>query len=159
MKKFAKKVAAVAVAIGMMTPVLTQTADAQNYGLRPAFGSVSLNAGFLPDPFRRNRIQAGGDNHFSGSQGCPGGGWFANAPDFRLFYRSGGYPLSIYVTAPGDTMLLVNDPNTRWFCNDDNNGLDPAIRFNNPQSGQYDIWVGTYQRGRVRNATIHISER
>lgn len=134
-------------------------AQAQNYGLNPAFGSVRLNAGFLPDPYQRRGIQAGGDQHFQGSQGCPGGGWFANAPDYRLYYRAGGYPLTIFVNAPGDTMLLVNDPSTRWFCNDDADGLNPAVRFDRPASGQYDIWVGTYNRGRVRNSTIYISER
>jgi hypothetical protein len=134
-------------------------ATAQNYNLRPSYGSVTLNAGFLPDP-RTRTVRAGGDNHFSGGGGCPGGGWFANAPDYRLYYRPGGYALTIYVRAPGDTMLLINDPTTSWFCNDDSNGtLDPMIRFNNPRPGQYDMWVGTYNRSRVRNATIYISER
>lgn len=145
-------------AFAALAALSTTGAEAQNYNLRPAFGSIQLNAGFLPDPVTR-RVQAGGDNHFSGSSGCPGGGWFANAPDYRLHYRAGGYALTIYVSAPGDTMLLVNDPQTRWYCNDDFNGLDPLIRFNNPLSGQYDIWVGTYNRSRVRNAMIYISER
>lgn len=134
-------------------------AEAQNYNLRPSFGSVTLNAGFMPDPYVRGGIQAGGDSRFNGGGGCPGGGWFANAPDFRLYYRAGGYALTIYVSAPGDTMLLVNDPHAQWYCNDDYNGLDPAIRFNNPASGQYDIWVGTYNRSRVRGSAIYISER
>ena len=139
--------------------VAVSAAEAQNYNLRPAFGSVQLRAGFLPDPYVRGGIQAGGDSRFNGGGGCPGGGWFANAPDFRLHYQAGGYPLTIYVSAPGDTMLLVNDPQTQWHCNDDYNGLDPAIRFNNPASGQYDIWVGTYNRSRVRGSAIYISER
>lgn len=134
------------------------TASAQNYSLAPSYGSATLNAGFLPDP-RSVRVRAGGDYHFGGSGGCPGGGWFANAPDFRLHYRAGGYPLTIYVSAPGDTMLLINDPSATWFCNDDYNGLDPLIRFSNPRSGQYDIWAGTYNRSRVRNTMIYISER
>lgn len=134
------------------------TATAQNYNLAPAFGTIQLSAGFLPDPVTRT-VRAGGDNRFSGSSGCPGGGWFANAPDYRLQYRAGGYALTFYVRAPGDTMLLINDPTTTWYCNDDGDGLDPVIRFNNPRSGQYDIWVGTYNRSRVRNAVIHITER
>lgn len=133
-------------------------AQAQNYNLRPAYGSINLGAGFMPDPVTR-RVQAGGDNYFNGGGGCPGGGWFANAPDYRLHYRAGGYALTFYVRAPGDTMLLINDPSATWFCNDDSEGLDPMIRFTNPRSGQYDIWVGTYNRSRVRNAVIYISER
>lgn len=135
-----------------------QSAEAQNYNLRPSFGSHSLVAGFVPDPWVRSGIQAGGDNRFSGSGGCPGGGWFANAPDFSLHYNAGGYALTFYVRAPGDTMLLINDPNTRWYCNDDHDGLDPVIRFGNPSSGRYDIWLGTYNRSRVRGAQLYVTE-
>lgn len=138
-------------------------AEAQNYNLRPVFGTVTLNAGFLPDPYVRSGLQAGGDNHFGGSGGCPGGGWFANRPDFRLHYRAGGYRLTIYAMGPHgtDIMLLVNDPGTTWYCNDDAHGplgLDPLIQFSNPQSGQYDIWIGTYNRARVPGSAIYITE-
>ena len=111
----------------------------------------------MPDPYVV-RVRAGGDNRFRGGGGCPGGGWFANAPDFRLHYRAGGFQLSIYSRAPGDTMLLVNDPNGNWHCNDDYQGLDPALVFSRPLSGQYDIWAGTYNRTRVQNTRIYITE-
>ncbi len=133
------------------------SAVAQNYNLNPSYGSIRLNAGFSPDPVTV-RVRGGGDNHFSGGGGCPGGGWFANAPDYRVHYRAGGFQLSFYVRAPGDTMLLVNDPNGNWFCNDDYRGLDPALVFSNPRSGQYDVWVGTYNRSRVQNSRIYITE-
>lgn len=153
MNKFLKGAIAALVAL----PLVASMAQAQNYNLRPSFGSVSLQAGFLPDP-RTRTVQAGGDNYFSGGGGCPGGGWFANAPDYRVNYRAGGYALSFYVRAPGDTMLLINDPTGTWYCNDDYQGLNPALVFNNPRSGQYDIWVGTYNRSRVRNSVIYITE-
>lgn len=133
--------------------------QAQNWRLEPTFGAVSLRSGFVPDPHTR-RVIAGGDNHFLGSEDCRFGGWFASPPDYRLIYEAGRYPtLTIYVDAPGDTMLLVNDPHSRWYCNDDYSERNPLIRFANPPSGQYDIWVGTYNRANVRNAVIFISER
>lgn len=143
---------------GLATTVVASAAMAQNYSLRPSYGSIRLNAGFMPDPVSRG-VRAGGDRHYRGGGGCPGGGWFANAPDYRLHYRAGGFALTFYIRAPGDTMLLVNDPSGSWYCNDDGDGLDPVIRFSNPRSGQYDIWAGTYNRSRVRNARIYISER
>ncbi|MCL4675345.1 MAG: peptidase S1 [Pararhodobacter sp.] len=147
-----------AIAAALATSLSGADARAQNWQLSPSYGSVTLSAGFLPDP-RTRTVRAGGDNHFSGSQSCPGGGWFANAPDYRLNYRAGGYSLSIYVAAPGDTMLLVNDPNAQWYCDDDSYGnRNPMIRFANPSSGQYDIWVGTYNRSRVHNSVIYITE-
>ncbi len=153
MLKFLK----LAVAAAVAATLFGGTADAQNWNLNPAFGTLNLRAGFLPDP-RTRRIQAGGDSHFNGGGGCPGGGWFANAPDYRVNYSAGNFPLTFYVSAPGDTMLLVNDPAGQWFCNDDYNGLDPLIRFDRPRSGQYDVWLGTYNRSRVRNSTLYISE-
>lgn len=114
-----------AVAVVVAATLFGGTADAQNWNLNPAFGTLNLRAGFLPDP-RTRRIQAGGDSHFNGGGGCPGGGWFANAPDYRVNYSAWDFPLTFYVSAPGDTMLLVNDPAGQWFCNDDYNGLDPA---------------------------------
>ena len=158
MFKTMKFAAVAALALAGLSAMAPGKAEAQNYNLRPSYGSITLNAGFLPDP-RTRTVRAGGDHHFGGGGGCPGGGWFANAPDWRLHYRAGGYPLTIYVSAPGDTMLLVNDPSGQWYCNDDFNGLDPLIRFSNPRSGQYDIWAGTYNRSRVHNTTILISER
>ena len=152
-----KKFIGLALAASVATALLATVAQAQNWRLSPSYGSVTLNAGFLPDP-RSRTVRAGGDHRFSGSSGCPGGGWFANAPDFRLHYRAGGYPLTIFVNAPGDTMLLVNDPAGQWFCNDDSDGLDPAIRFPSPRSGQYDIWMGTYNRSRVPNARLYVTE-
>lgn len=149
----------VALFAAVAAAVTAGSAVAQNYNLSPSFGTVRLNAGFLPDPYVRGGIQAGGDSHFGGGGGCPGGGWFANRPDFRLNYNAGGYRLVIYASGPGDTMLLINDPTTTWYCNDDTNGLDPMIVFNNPRSGQYDIWLGTYNRSRVRGSAIYISER
>lgn len=153
MFKFVKYAFAALLAI----PLASVSVEAQNYNLRPSFGSISLQAGFLPDP-RTRTVRAGGDSRFQGGGGCPGGGWFANAPDYRVNYRAGGYALTFYVRAPGDTMLLVNDPAGQWHCNDDFQGLNPAVVFNNPRSGQYDIWVGTYNRARVNNSTIYITE-
>ncbi|MCC5986906.1 MAG: peptidase S1 [Pararhodobacter sp.] len=151
------RVLKIAAAILAALPLLSGAASAQNWRLNPSFGSISLNAGFLPDP-RTRSIQAGGNLRLNPIGGCPGGGYVANAPDYRLHYRSGGFALSFYVRARGDTILLVNDPQGRWYCNDDYSGLDPALRFSNPSSGQYDIWVGTYGHNRVRNATLYITE-
>lgn len=145
---------AAALALGLAAAT---TATAQNVNAPAAYGSVSLSAGFLPDPYRI-RVRAGGDWYFTTTNTCQRGGWFANAPDFRLFYQAGGYSLFIFAEGPGDTMLLVNAPDGGWYCNDDYSGLHPAIIFNRPMSGRYEIWVGTYNRARVRNTILSISE-
>ncbi|MBL4572245.1 MAG: hypothetical protein JKY86_04130 [Gammaproteobacteria bacterium] len=43
--------------------------------------------------------------------------------------------------------MVINDPSGNWFCNDDSdflNNSSAAILFDNPTSGIYNIWIGTY---------------
>ena len=69
-------------------------------------------------------------------------------------------PLIISVASSADTTLVVNAPDGSFYCDDDGgvNGSNPSVRFNNPQSGRYEIWVGTYRSGSPQAARLHISE-
>ena len=71
--------------------------------------------------------------------------WVAKAPDFRLNYTAGKFALTIYAESKADTTLLINLPDGKWVADDDSGGnLNPLVKFDKPQSGQYDIWVGTF---------------
>ena len=114
--------------------------SAQDWSLEPAYGTLRLEAGFPNDP-RTINLTAGGNVDIS-SLGYYG--YVADAPDLDLYYEAGSFPLTIKVdNAAGDTLLLVNAPDGQWHYNDDFNGLDPLIKFDRPQSGLYNIWVGT----------------
>jgi hypothetical protein len=133
-------------------------ATAQNFGLQPAYGTLTLNAGFSPDPQVVN-VQSGGNiNANTVSSSCRG--FIANAPDVRVNYRAGSFPLIISANSQADTTLVVNAPDGSWYCDDDggNAGMNPMVRFNNPQSGQYDIWIGTYGSATLQPAQLHVSE-
>jgi hypothetical protein len=121
---------------------------AQDASLDPVFGSVNLRAGFTPDP-RSVDIVAGGTEDASKLGGaCVG--MVGEAPDYRLTYSAGGLPLNIWVYSDVDTTLVVNDPNGNWNCNDDGaggNGVNPGLRWANPPSGVYDIWIGRFGTG------------
>ncbi len=133
-------------------------AVAQNYSLNPTYGTLNLSAGFQPDPQVVNLQSGGSINAQSLSSSCRG--FIANAPDLRVHYRSGGYQLFFSVDSSADTTLVVNGPDGSWYCDDDggNNGLNPLIRFTNPQSGQYDVWVGTYGNASLQQAQLYVSE-
>jgi hypothetical protein len=141
-----------------MSPAL-----AQNFSLNPTFGTQSLTAGFTPDPFTV-QIQSGGNIDASSAIGTDSRGNYcvgmiADAPDFRLQYTAGSYDLTIYFQAQGDTTLVINGPNGDWYCDDDSGGFpNPMVQFNNPASGQYDIWVGTYGSNENLTGTLNISE-
>lgn len=129
-----------------------------DYSASPSYGTVTLSAGFEPDP-RVVALQSGGSIPASNvSSSCSG--YIAGAPDVRLNYQAGGYPLILSVASSSDTTLVVNGPDGSWYCDDDGgvNGLNPSLRFGSPRSGQYDIWVGTYGSGALQAARLHISE-
>lgn len=122
------------------------------------YGTVSLQAGFTPDPYNVS-LQAGGDvdAYEAAGQNCRG--YATTAPDFNLTYTAGGLDLYLSATSDGDTTLIVNAPDGSWHCDDDGAGnLNPGIRFDEPASGRYDIWVATYSQGEPQDAVLHISE-
>ena len=115
---------------------------------------ISLSAGFVPDPVSVE-IYSGGPTDASGIAGsCVG--MVADQPDISLTFRSQGGPLGIAVYSSGDTSLVINGPDGRWYCNDDADGLNPQLRWGRAPSGQYDIWVGAV--GDAAPSTVLITE-
>ncbi len=133
-------------------------AEAQNWQLNPTYGSARLSTGFQPDPYVVNVMSGGRIN--AASIGNPCRGFIANAPDFDLYFSGGSsLPLVISVASNADTTLVIRAPDGRWYCDDDSGqGLNPSVRFNNPQSSLYDIWVGTYGNASNQASQINISE-
>src|SRR5688572_9081093 len=116
---------------------------AQDYTLPPLSGEIKLADGFVPDP-HTTEVQAGGPIAL-GANLAPGCiGFVSDAPNLRVYYTAGANPLIIRAESATDLVLAVNTPDGVWQCNDDTDGSNPALTFDAPQSGQYDIWVGTY---------------
>lgn len=131
---------------------------AQDINADPNFGTVALESGFAPDP-QVVALRAGGTLPASRVRSdCRG--FVTSAPDVRLDYEAGTLPLIISVAAASDTTLVINGPDGTWHCDDDGGetGLNPSIRFDDPEGGRYEIWVGTYRAGATQAARLHISE-
>lgn len=151
-----KRLALIAIAAtAFAAPAAAQRVDpsaAANYG------QVTLNSGFSPDP-RVVSLRAGGsiDAHTVG-ENCSG--YVTASPDYKLTYTAGSLPLIISVASGSDTTLVINGPDGQWYCDDDGgvNGSNPSVRFNNPGTGRYDIYVGTFSSGASQPARLHISE-
>ncbi|MGD9739072.1 MAG: hypothetical protein AB7U48_06710, partial [Bauldia sp.] len=128
-----------------------------DYTLTPTVGEVTLDNGFLPDP-HEVAVTAGGQISVSTALENDCRGYATAAPTYRLSYAAGSYPLAIYVQSDADTTLIISGPDGEWICDDDaGEGLNPAIYLEAPTSGQYDIWVGTYNTD-TAEATLYISE-
>lgn len=116
--------------------------------------NVSLSAGFVPDPVTVELYSGGGNQASDLGSSCVGS--VASSPDVVLNFRSSGGRLAIGVLASSDTSLVINGPDGRFYCNDDNSGLNPGLVWNSAPSGQYDIWVGAV--GDAGPATLVITE-
>ncbi len=130
----------------------------QDVGRNPSFGTLNLNANFPNDP-RWINVRAGGTRNARSVSGCDGS--IADAPDVRVNYSAApGFALTFFVRSSADTILVINDPSGAWHCDDDSGGnLDPLLKFTNPLSGQYDIWIGHYEGGRQIPARLGVTER
>ncbi|MCC5995569.1 MAG: hypothetical protein JJU18_04260 [Oceanicaulis sp.] len=140
-----------------------------DFTLQPTYGTVSLRSGFTPDPHVVD-IAAGGEVQarralegytigHAGDRRCRG--HIHEAPDLRLRFEAGRtLPLIIRANAEFDTTLVVNGPDGTWYCDDDSGpGVQAELHWDNPQSGQYDIWVGAFTSARNFDpAVIEISE-
>jgi S1-C subfamily serine protease len=114
----------------------------------PLYGAVDLTANFSPDPHVVEIVAGGPDAAATLASGCVG---YLNAarPDYGVVYSGAGrYSLSMFAQGDEDSTLIVEDPNGRWYCNDDYSsatGHDPGVVLDAPVDGYYRIWVGTYE--------------
>ena len=178
MRKFV--VAFISVAALCVAGFSTLTAQTVNWNAAPLYGTATIVTGFTPDPYvHPTTVQAGGASQVCtswNSATCDGGvqtiidptggscvGYInPGAPDVRVQYTAGTtYPIRFYampLDGSSDLTLLVNQPDTTWRCNDDHSGWNPLVHIDYPQSGQYDIWVGTYSAGAIVPATFYVTE-
>ncbi|MFZ2029021.1 MAG: peptidase S1 [Vitreimonas sp.] len=133
-------------------------AAAQNVDLDPSYGTTELATGFRPNPFTLPLRSGGSIDAQQINPGCKG--FIASAPDVRISFTSGALPLIISVTSAADTTLIVHAPDGGWYCDDNGaqNERDPVLRFNHPQSGQYDIWIGSLASRSLQEAELDVSE-
>ena len=137
-----------------MAPVTA--AQAQDWRGTPVFGQVRLQSGFTPDP-HVVELTAGGGTDAGRLAGGRCTGNIGHNPDYVLRYAAGELPLNIRVSSSDDTTLVIRDPDGSWQCNDDTNGLNPEVSFPRPASGNYHIWVGTFNES-TASARLEISE-
>ncbi len=134
------------------------SAQLQFGGTSSNFGSTTLAPGFTPDPQTVSIVSGGSLNVSSMNLGDECVGYATPQPDYIVTLSSSSSRLRFYVEGDGDTGLIVGAPGKRFFCSDDEVGLDPMVNFNNAQAGQYNVWVSSYSDGESIASTLYITE-
>ena len=146
--------------ISELSNVSSSSSGSLDYSADSNFGSVSLAAGFWPDPHTVS-ITSGGNVDLS--EAVPGedcAGYATSNPDFKLRWEQDDPGLlKIWVESNEDTTLVINDSNGNWHCDDDSYGdLNPVVELNAAGDGRFDIWVGSYEANSNYSSTLYISE-
>ncbi len=154
-------------AIGLFSSPALAKSNGPHWEEAPLYTTVELDVGFDNDP-RTVKIEAGGDRSIE-HMGAKCGGYVNwEKPDVDINYANekepgspaGDEKLSIYVKSEADTTLLIYTPDRKWVCGDDisDSNLNPVVTFARPLAGNYNIWVGTFEEGEEKPATIYITE-
>ncbi len=129
-----------------------------NPGGEARYGRQVLAPGFAPSPFTID-VVSGGDvavKPLALGDNCLG--YAAADPDVVLELAPGFKRLTFLIASAEDTTLIVNLPNGSWSCNDDTNGLNPALVYHNAAPGSYQVWIGSYAADTFDDAVLYLAE-
>jgi hypothetical protein len=142
-----------------ITSAVNPIADAQE--APPIFGDITIKQQFSPDPFTVRGMSGGSVSAHqvagrSETATGPCTGFVDEPPDHTLALASQFDYLKLQVQSPQDTTITVKGPGGTW-CNDDFDGKNPGI-VGEWLPGNYQIWVGSYQKGKYFPYTLQITE-
>lgn len=124
----------------------------------PAYGTQVFTPGFAPPQFSIDLVSGGANDVASMQLGDNCLGFAATDPDFVVELAADFDRVTILVDSKLDTTLIVNTPNGSWACNDDTNGLNPAVVLRDAAAGPYQIWIGSYEQDASGISTLWITE-
>jgi len=112
-----------------------------------AYLTLDMQAGFVLDPFL---VSLNGGGEVDASTLDPACVGFINDKPVMIANWSGEAEfLDIFFYSDTDPTLVIQLPDGSYACADDANDnlLDPELTLANPATGQYKIWVGSYDAG------------
>ena len=145
-----------------ITSGIHAVADAQQaQQASPIFGDITIKRQFSPDPLTVRGMSGGSvpGRNVAGRSKTPTGpctGFVDETPGHILKLTSGFDYLKLVVQSPQDTTMIVKGPGGTW-CNDDFEGKNPGI-VGEWLPGDYQIWVGSYQKDKYFPYTLQITQ-
>lgn len=120
------------------------------------FGTLSLHAGFTPDPRVVGGISVGQVPASSIHRKCRG--WISEVPDYLLDCETAFLQLHVLARSARDVLLVARTPDGTVLCNDNRSGTrDPMLRAPFPL-GVTQIWVGVQEEGGTATYRLGFSE-
>lgn len=114
-------------------------------------------------PFRPYIVEItdfGNDNSARNISGQNCAGWTSENPNHIVQWPAdSGDTLRVQATSNIDTILLIQDPAGKWWCDDDSgDDFNPMLRFPAAIAGSYEVYIGPWEREEEDdNATLSIS--
>lgn len=124
----------------------------------PRYGVHALAPGFTPAPATFDALSGGDIDVKSLNLGDNCLGYAASDPDFLIELTAEYSRITFLVASEADTTLIINLPNGSWACNDDTNGLNPALVFHSAPAGGYRVWIGSYAAETNDESVLYIAE-
>lgn len=126
-----------------LPPNVPQPQPTASPGLGSNYGTVTLAAGFNPDPHVVEGTTGPEINAATKARACEG--WIARTPD-HVFVAATDFPLMRLVVNGGetDTTLVVERPDGTFLCDDDGGGARQPVVAGTFAAGSYKVWVGTF---------------
>ena len=127
-------------------------------GAEARYGRQSLAPGFQPSPLTLD-VVSGGDiavKPLALGDNCLG--YAAADPDVVVELEAGFERVTFLIASREDTTLIINLPNGSWSCNDDTNGLNPALVYYKAAPGSYQVWIGSYAAETFDDAVLYVTE-
>lgn len=148
----------IAVCALLMSVYISSSQDELNPSGEPAYGMQTFMPGFAPAQFSIDLLSGGSNDVSSLGLGDNCLGFAATDPDFVVELADEFERITLLVDSKLDTTLVVYAPNGSWACNDDMNGLNPAVVMPGASVGQYQIWIGSYEQDASDISTLWITE-
>lgn len=127
----------------------------QTGGQEARFGQHSLRGPLDQEPHTVDVVSGGGAHAGIVSNECRG--YISRVPHVILRLESPGALLRLFAESEGDTTLVVHTPSDQWFCNDDAVDLHPMVDIASPPPGQYEVWIGNYDRRANQSARLTVT--
>ncbi len=133
--------------------------DAGDPGTEPAFLTVNLEAGFPLDPFI---VSLNGGGSVAAEDLAPGcTGYVPANPSAAVVWEGETELVKAFFHSTSDATLVVQTPDGEFICSDDANALllDPVVSLEQPATGRYAIWVGSYDEGQLIPGVLVLTTR